>query len=144
MSEYCSFFLMCVFSLGWNIKLWHLLDIWVQIFSTCFYIIWVCWILICRITFYMYLWGPSSLNKQNKKWPPKNTFFQYLCYTLTCNFRFLHDLELINLSVMVLDKRWPLLTFKFRMATANTHIKAFFMNLNYNIKNSTCLMEIKK
>ena len=56
-----------------------------------------------------------------------------------------HDLELMNLSVMFLDKNDLYLTFKFKMVTGNTQIKACFMHLNYiyTIKNSTCLMVIQ-
>ena len=39
-----------------------------------------------------------------------------------------------SLPVMFLDKTDLYLTFKFRMGTANTQIKAFFMHLNHNIK----------
>ena len=68
----------------------------------------------------------------------ETTPFLYFGCTLTHNFRFLYDLELINVFVMFY------LTFKFRMVTANTQIKAFFMHLNYNIKNNTCVMEIQR
>ena len=44
---------------------------------------------------------------------------------------------------MFLDKNDLYLSFKFRMVTANTQIKAFEMHLNYTIKN-TFLMEIQK
>ena len=36
------------------------------------------------------------------------------------------------------------MTFKFKMAAANTHIKAVFMHVNYNIIDNICLMENKK
>ena len=47
----------------------------------------------------------------------KTTSFLYFCCTLTFNFRFLHDLELINISVKFFVKNDFYLTFKFRMVT---------------------------
>ena len=59
------FLKICVIWKHWNMKHWTSLDIWVQIiFHACFYIIWVCWIRICRLTFYR--WCHSHLKKQNK------------------------------------------------------------------------------
>ena len=63
----------------------------------------------------------------------KTTSFLYFHCTLTLNFRFLHDLELINLSVMFFDENDVYLTFKFRMVT-DKKSKCVFMHLNYNIK----------
>ena len=33
------------------------------------------------------------------------------------------------------------MTFKFLMVTTNTHMKAVFVHVNYNIINNICLME---
>ena len=69
--------------------------------------------------------------------------FLYFSFTLRHNFRFLHYLELINLSVMSLDKKDLYLTLKFRMVT-NTQIKAFFVHLNYNKKTSLRLLRYER
>ena len=107
-------------------------------FWACFYIIWVCWIRICRSTFYFWCHSPS--NKQNKKWPPKPHLF-YIFVTYYCTiFVFFHDLELIHLCSMFFDQNDLYLTFKFKMVTANTQIKPVFMHMNYNIINNICLM----
>ena len=72
----------------------------------------------------------------------KTTYFLYFCYKLLHDFCFLHDFVLINLCLMFFDQNDLYLTFKFYMVTANTGIKAFFMQVNYNIINNFCLMEI--
>ena len=50
-------------------------------------------------------------------------------------------LNLINLCLIFFDQNDLNLTFKFKMVTSNTEIKAFFMHVNYNIINNG-LMEI--
>ena len=65
----------------------------------------------------------------------------YFCDILLHDFRFLHDLVLINLCLMFFDQNDLCLTFKFKMVTANTHIKAVFMHVNYNVMSNICLME---
>ena len=62
--------------------------------------------------------------------------------TLLHDFWLLHDVELINLCLLFLDQNDLYLTFKFKMVTVNTQIKAILMHVNYNIKNDICLMEI--
>ena len=54
----------------------------------------------------------------------------------------MHDFELIHLCLMFFDQNDLYLTFKFKMVTANTQIKAFFVHVNYNIIHNICLMEI--
>ena len=70
----------------------------------------------------------------------KTTSVLYFCYILLHDFWFLHDLELINLYLMFFDQNDLCLTFNFKMVTANTHIKAVFMHVNYNVINNICLM----
>ena len=70
--------------------------------------------------------------------------FLYFCYKLLHDYWFLHDFELINLCLMFFNKNDFYLTFKFKMVTTNTRIKAFFMHVNYNIINNICLMDIWK
>ena len=76
----------------------------------------------------------SPSNKQNKKWPPKPHMFYNFCYIILHDFWFLH--ELINLCLMFFDQNDLCLTFKFKMVTANTHIKAVFMHVSYNVINN--------
>ena len=71
----------------------------------------------------------------------KTTSALYFCYILLYDFWFLHDSELINLCLMFFDRNDLCLTFKFKMVTANTHIKAVFMHVNYIVINNICLME---
>ena len=85
----------------------------------------------------LYIWCPSPLNKQNKKWPPK----PHLPYILR-DFWFLHYFELITSYLMFSDQNDLYLTFKFKMVTANRQIKVFFMHVNYNPIKNICLMEI--
>ena len=56
----------------------------------------------------------------------KTTPFLYFCYELLYDFWFLHDFVLINLCLMFFDQNDLYLTFKFKMVTANTQLKAFF------------------
>ena len=63
------------------------------------------------------------------------------CYILLHDFWFLDDLELVNLCLMFSDQNDLCLTFKFKMITANTHMKSVFMHVNYNVINNICLME---
>ena len=56
----------------------------------------------------------------NQNMAAKTTSFLYLCCTLTHNFRFLHDFELIDFSVTFLHKNDLYLAFKFKMVTTNT------------------------
>ena len=74
----------------------------------------------------------------------KTPSFLFFCETLLQDFWFLHDLELINLCLMFCDQNELYLTFKFKMVTVNTQIKAVFMHVNYDIINEVCLMEISK
>ena len=145
MREYCSLFLkMCVFSLGWNMWHWTLLDIWVQnIFSACFCIIWVCWIQIhvCLLTFN--LWCHSPSNTQNKN-GHQNHICSIFFYILLHDFWFMHDLELINLCLMFCCQNDLYLTFKFKMVTTNTQIKAVFIHVNYNHKQHLFNGKLKK
>ena len=69
----------------------------------------------------------------------KTTYFLYSCCILTHNFRFLHALGLITLSIMFFDKNDLYLIFKIRMVTANTKIKTFFYACELYIKNNICL-----
>ena len=71
----------------------------------------------------------------------KTTSFLYFCYILLHDLWFLHDLEFINVCLMFFDQNDLYLTFKFKMVTANTKIKAVFMHVNYYIINNMCLME---
>ena len=73
----------------------------------------------------------------------KTTSVLYFCYILLHDFWFLHDLELTNLCLMFFDQNDLCLTFKFKMVTANTHIKAVFMHVNYNVINSICLVSMR-
>ena len=57
--------------------------------------------------------------------------FLYFCYKLLHDFWFVHDFELINLCLMFFDQNDLYLTFKFKMVTTNTQIKAFYMHVNY-------------
>ena len=43
---------------------------------------------------------------------------------------------------MFFDQNNLYLTFKFEMVTANTPMKVIFMQVNYNIINTICLIEI--
>ena len=56
----------------------------------------------------------------------KTTYVLYLCYISLHDFWFLYDLGLINLCLMFFDQNDLFFTFKFRMATTNTQIKAVF------------------
>ena len=90
---------MSVFILGWDIKYCTLLDIFeCRFFLFRFYIIWVCWVRICRITFY--LWCQSPLNKQNLKWPRKLHIFYQCVAHLRSIFGFCMIWSWFNLSVM--------------------------------------------
>ena len=71
----------------------------------------------------------------------KTTSVLYFCYISLHDFWFLHDLELINLCLMFFDQNDLCFTFKFKMVTANTHLKAASMHVNYNVINNICLME---
>ena len=71
----------------------------------------------------------------------ETTSVLYMCYILFHDFWFLHDLKLINLCLMFFDQNDLCLTFKFKMVTANTHIEAVFMHVNYNVINNICSME---
>ena len=66
----------------------------------------------------------------------KTTYVLYFCYILLHDFLFLHDLELINLCLMFFDQNDLCLKFKFKMVSANTHIKAVFMHVNYTVINN--------
>ena len=57
----------------------------------------------------------------------KTTSFLYFCYKLLHDFWFLHDFGLMNLCLMFFDQNDLYLTFKFKMVTANTLIKACFI-----------------
>ena len=56
----------------------------------------------------------------------KTESFLYFCYKLLHDFWFLHDFELINLFLLFLDQNDLYLTFKCKMATANTTNKSVF------------------
>ena len=56
----------------------------------------------------------------------KTTSFLYFGYKLLPDFWFLYDFELINLWLMSFDQNDFYFTFKFKMGTTNTQIKAFF------------------
>ena len=71
----------------------------------------------------------------------KTTSVLYFCYILLHDFWFLHDLELIILCLIFFDQNDLCLTFKFKMITADTHIKTVFLHVNYNVRNNICLME---
>ena len=109
---------MCVFSLGWNMNHWALLDIWVQIFFRLF--LHNLGVLNSNRTDNILSLVSFTFQWAKQKMTAKSTSFLYLCCTLTHNFRFLHDLELINLSIMFLDKNDLYLNFKFKLITANT------------------------
>ena len=73
----------------------------------------------------------------------KTTSVLYFSFILLHDFWFLHGLELINLCLMFLDQNDLCLTFKFKTVTANTHIKAVFMHVHYNMINNICLIKNK-
>ena len=77
-----------------------------------------------------------------RKMAAKTTSFLYFCYELLHDLWFLHDFVLINLGLMFFDQNDLYLTLKFKMVTANTQLKAFFMYVNYNIIKQHCLMGI--
>ena len=74
----------------------------------------------------------------------KTTSVLYFCYILLHDFWFLYNLKLINLCLMFFDQHYLCLTFKYKMVAANTHIKAVYLHVNYNIINNICLMENEK
>ena len=59
-------------------------------------------------------------------------------YIFAKHFWFLRDLVLINLCLMIYDRDDLYSTFKFKMVTANTQIKAIFMHVNYIIISNIC------
>ena len=81
------------------------------------------------------------IHLQIRKTHHQNHICSIFFYILLHDFRFLHDLVLINLCLMFFDQHDVHLTFKVRMVTVNTQIKAVFMQVNYNIINNICLFE---
>ena len=108
MREYCSLFRQCVY-LAWP-----------EIFDN-------------RISSRLFLHNldvlisnlsDNKLGKLGKQiWPPKPHFSIFLL-SINAQFWFLHDLELINLSDMFLDKK----------VTTNTQLGTCFLRLNYYYK----------
>ena len=99
----------CIFSMGWNLKHETLLEILVYTFlSTCFYIICVCWIRICPITFY--IWWPSPFKLAKHKMATKLLRKHHIFYSLShieSQFRFSDFFKIYNYFLCL----WKELTF---------------------------------
>ena len=72
----------------------------------------------------------------------KTACFKIFLLNIIARFLVLHDLGLTKLFLIFFDQNDLYLTFKFKMVTINTQIKAIFMHVDYNIINNICLMEI--
>ena len=74
----------------------------------------------------------SPQTTQKQKMAAKTTSVLYFCNTLLHDFWFLHDLELIKSCFMLFVQNDLYLTYKSKMFTANTQIKAIFVHVNYD------------